>query len=282
MSRPPRMSRTRRASFPLTMRRWKGTLALVITVFLLVFALILGLNWLRASNWSLETALQKVPDDLWNSVVLGQEPSKTVDDTGFDLSNPREYSTAAEVLGTLPVRDKGSSKGYSRDEFGNAWTDTDRNGCDQRNDILTRDLNNVHTDSRCRVLSGTLDDPYTLGSVTFERGNQTSPLVPIDHVVALSNAWVTGASALNDVRRTQIATDPLNLQATSRDANTEKSDKDASDWLPQPGYRCEYVARQISVKAAYGLWVTAAEKTTMQQVLTSCPNQPAYRSNFVG
>jgi hypothetical protein len=33
------------------------------------------------------------------------------------------------------------------------------------------------------------------------------------------------------------------------------------------------VARQISVKAAYGLWVTAAEKDAMKRVLGSCPGQ---------
>lgn len=255
---------------------------MVGTVLILVLALVLGLNWLRTSNWSLETALQKIPDDLWNSAVLGEEPSKTVENTGFELSAPKEYSTAIAVLNELPVHAKSSTAGYSREKFGNAWKDTDRNGCDQRNDILARDLNNAQVDKKCRVLSGTLDDPYTLDSITFQRGDATSPLVPIDHVVALSNAWVTGASNLSELKRTQIATDPLNLQATSRDANTQKSDRDASDWLPQPGYRCEYVARQISVKAAYKLWVTPTEKNAMSEVLTNCPNQPAYRSDFVG
>ncbi|WP_239478829.1 HNH endonuclease family protein [Rothia sp. ZJ1223] len=280
MSRPPRLDPSYVPRF--SPRKPKGKLPLALAVLVLVAVLVMGFNWLRASNWSVEEALQKIPDDLWNTVVLGQEPSKTVDNTGFELSRPQEYSTALAVLDTLPVHEKGSSAGYSREEFGNAWRDTDRNGCDQRNDILARDLNNTTVDSKCRVLSGVLDDPYTLDTVDFQRGDQTSSLVPVDHVVALSNAWVTGASKLNDVRRVQIATDPLNLQATTRSANTEKSDRDASDWLPQPGYRCEYVARQVSVKAAYGLWVTPAEKTAIHRVLSDCPEQPAYRSRFVG
>lgn len=261
--------------------RSSSTLFTLIATVVVVLTLVLGISWLRSANWSLEAALQKIPDNVWGAIV-GQEPTKTIDNTGFDLSHPKEYSTALTVLSTLEVKDKGSQNGYSRDKFGRAWTDTDRNGCDQRNDILARDLNNAVEDSRCRVLSGVLDDPYTLGTVDFKRGENSSSLIPIDHVVALSNAWTTGASSLNDVRRQQIATDPLNLQATSREANTQKSDQDASTWLPQPGYRCEYVARQVSVKATYGLWVTRAEKSAMEDVLNSCPDQPAYRSQFVG
>lgn len=279
---PPNDKSAGLPSSPLAMRGWKGAVALVLALCLLIFTVLVGINWLRASNWSVETALQKVPDNLWDSLVLGKEPSKTVEHTGFERSHPREYSTASAVLETLQVREKGSSKGYSREQFGNAWVDTDRNKCDQRNDILARDLNRVVTDSTCKVTAGVLDDPYTLETIEFSRGNKTSSLIPIDHVVALSNAWTSGASQLNQVRRTQIATDPLNLQATSRSANTSKSDRDASEWLPQPGYRCEYVARQVSVKAAYGLWVTAAEKTAMKQVLSSWPQQPAYKSDFVG
>jgi hypothetical protein len=35
--------------------------------------------------------------------------------------------------------------GYDRDEFGQKWADVDRNGCDQRNDILRRDTKKRHT-----------------------------------------------------------------------------------------------------------------------------------------
>jgi hypothetical protein len=39
------------------------------------------------------------------------------------------------------------------------------------------------------------------------------------------------------------------------------------------------VARQISVKAAYALWVTEAEKDAMKRVLAACPGQETVRSN---
>ena len=52
-----------------------------------------------------------------------------------------------------------------------------------------------------------------------------------------------------------------------------KSDGDAATWLPpNKSYRCDYVARQISVKSSYGLWVTQAEHDAMVRVLSDCPN----------
>ena len=40
-------------------------------------------------------------------------------------------------------------------------------------------------------------------------------------------------------------------------------------------FRCQYVARQISVKFKYSLWVTDAEKQAMKNVLLNCPNEPS-------
>ncbi|MFW0121902.1 HNH endonuclease family protein [Rothia sp. CCM 9419] len=201
-------------------------------------------------------------------------------ETGFARHFAQPYSTASEVLKTLPVQHPAGARGYSRSQFGPSWEDIDRNGCDQRNDVLARDLSHVKYARGCKVASGTFIDPYTAESIDFLRGEKTSPLVPIDHVVALSNAWQTGAAELPLEQRQRLANDPLNLQATGYDVNTEKSNQDASQWLPQRGYRCEYVARQISVKAIYHLWVTPAEKQAMENVLKECPQQPAYRSGL--
>ncbi|MFW0179664.1 HNH endonuclease family protein [Rothia sp. P7208] len=201
-------------------------------------------------------------------------------ETGFARSSAHPYGTAEQVLETLPVKKPAGARGYSRSQFGAPWEDLDKNGCDQRNDVLARDLSNVQYTRRCKVASGTFIDPYTAEHLDFIRGEKTSPSVPIDHVVALSNAWQTGAAELPLAQRQRLANDPLNLQATGYDANTEKSNKDASQWLPQRGYRCEYVARQISVKAIYHLWVTPAEKQAMHAVLQECPQQPAYRSDL--
>lgn len=229
-----------------------------------------GLWWLSQHHWDWEEALDALRD-----------PGTPVS-TGFVGSGIETYSTADTVLDTLQVRERVDGTGYSRDLYGKAWADIDRNGCDQRNDILARDLHNVkRAENNCQVLSGELTDPYTGDRIEFTRGSTSSQAIPIDHVVALSNAWQTGATLLSESQRAALANDPLNLQATDRTANTVKSDSDAAQWLPQPGYRCEYVARQVSVKAAYNLWVTPAEKKAMHQVLDTCPEQPAYRSPIV-
>jgi hypothetical protein len=124
------------------------------------------------------------------------------------------------------------------------------------------------------VLTGTLADPYTGRVIAFRRGEKTSADVQIDHVVAESNAWQTGAQQLTPARRLQFANDPLNLVAVDGPTNQSKGDSDAATWLPpNKRYRCTYVARQITVKATYGLWVTAAERAAMLRVLQGCPGQ---------
>ena len=108
--------------------------------------------------------------------------------------------TALSALGTLPVKGRApSTTGYDRDAFGTAWDDVDRNGCDTRNDILARDLDQIvfrPGTNHCLVERGTLADPYSGRPISFDRGWDTSIDVQIDHVVALSNSWQTGVAVL--------------------------------------------------------------------------------------
>ena len=184
---------------------------------------------------------------------------------------------AVALLETLPVKGRAAKTGYSRDMFGQSWADVDRNGCDTRNDILKRDLTSIVYKPRtrdCVVLSGTLTDRYSGESINFVRGNVTSMEVQIDHVVALSNAWQTGAFQLTLAQRTALANDPLNLFAVKGRLNSQKGDGDAATWLPPlKNFRCAYVAQQIVVKAKYSLWVVAPEKAAMLNILAKCPTQ---------
>lgn len=184
---------------------------------------------------------------------------------------------ATAVLDTLPVKGRAPKTGYKRTQFGRAWADVDRNGCDTRNDILGRDLTGKKFKAGtrdCKVMSGTLADPYTGKTIYFKQGRKTSARVQIDHVVALSNAWQTGAQKIGAGQRRQMANDPYNLLAVDGPSNQRKSDGDAATWLPKKkSYRCSYVSRQIGVKHKYGLWVTKAEKAAMQRVLATCPTQ---------
>lgn len=193
-------------------------------------------------------------------------------------AQPAYGSTALQVLATLPIKGRAPKTGYDRALFGQAWADVDRNGCDTRNDTLKRDLTSVvFTNSvPCKVQSGNLADPYTATTISFVRGSATSNAVQIDHVVALSDAWQKGAQQLSTEQRTAFANDPLNVQATDGPTNLKKGDGDAATWLPpNKEFRCEYVARQISVKASYGLWVTAAEHDAMTRILDNCSGQLA-------
>lgn len=223
-------------------------------------------------------------------------PTPTAQETGEPLDPDNTYALAAgvtatapnaqpayatkalDLLATLPIKGRAPKTGYDRAQFGQAWADVDRNGCDTRNDILKRDLTGItYTNSvPCKVQSGTLADPYTGTSINFVRGAATSTAVQIDHVVALSDAWQKGAQQLTLEQRTALANDPLNLQATDGPTNQQKGDGDAATWLPpNKGFRCEYVARQISVKATYGLWVTQAEHDAMARILGDCSGQLA-------
>lgn len=184
-----------------------------------------------------------------------------------------EAIEALRILNTLPVKGRAPKTGYSRAQFGDAWSDIDHNGCDTRNDILNRDLTaKQHKNSRgCVVISGILNDPYTGKVINFMRGKDTSEQVQIDHVVALSDAWQSGAQEISAQERLQLANDPENLLAVDGPANQQKSDSDAATWLPaNASFRCSYVARQIRVKAKYHLWVKPAEKEAMINVLTPC------------
>ncbi len=186
-------------------------------------------------------------------------------------------SAAEMALDKLAVKGRAPKTGYARDQFGQRWADVNRNGCDTRNDILQRDLSNLvfkPGTRNCVVASGDLVDPYSGKLINFVRGEKSSMEVQIDHVVALSNAWQTGAFKLTLAKRTEFANDPLNLLAVYGPLNSQKQDGDAATWLPpQKSYRCKYVARQISVKAKYGLWVTPPEKSAMKGILAKCPNQ---------
>ena len=186
-------------------------------------------------------------------------------------------ATALAAVADLTVKGRAPKTGYDRNQFGQAWYDSDRNGCDTRNDILRRDLRDFTLKAGtngCLVLGGTLTDPYTAEMITFVRGSGTSSAVQIDHVVALSDAWQKGAQQLSRSTRTAFANDPLNLLAVDGPTNTAKGDGDAATWLPPTKtYRCSYLARQVAVKVKYDLWVTAAERDALVRILQTCPTQ---------
>ena len=204
------------------------------------------------------------------ALLIGAMPNPA---TGVE----QEPGMATAVLETLAVKGRAPKTGYTRAQFGPAWADVDRNGCDTRNDILKRDLTAITYRAKtrnCVVESGTLADRYSGETINFVKGNISSMEVQIDHVVALSNAWQTGAFKLTAEQRKALANDPINLFAVKGRLNSQKGDGDAATWLPPlKSFRCAYVAQQIAVKAKYSLWVVPPEKAAMLSILAKCPTQ---------
>lgn len=209
---------------------------------------------------------------------------------GADTSGPGNTlmtSTAAEIaaartqLDQLPLGDRPrSSSGYRRAAFGDAWTDTDGNGCNQRDDVLLRDVvkaepYRVGRQGGCDhdVLAGTWIDPYTGESITLTDAKQGSQAekVQIDHIVPLSVAWRYGANTWTDARRLAFANDLRELVASGGASNQSKGGSDASQWQPVRAARCGYAVRYVVVKSAYALPTDATEKRALQDMLATCP-----------
>ena len=236
------------------------TIGVLVIVAALVWAFAPGVGW----------------DLLGLRSRLGWPPMRS----GEALSSLPD-TEAARQLRELAVRSADEASAvpdYDRQAFGQRWADTDHNGCDTRNDILARDLARptFKPGTRdCVVLTGTLADPYTGTTIQFQRGDKSSALVQIDHVVALADAWRSGAWQWDAQRRQEFANDPENLLAVDGAANEDKSASSADQWLPpNAAFRCDYVKRQIAVKYAYGLSVTQAEQDAMATQLTTCSDDP--------
>jgi hypothetical protein len=188
-------------------------------------------------------------------------------------------AAASAALAGLQVAEKTSLDGYERGcgegegcAFGPAWADVDRNGCDQRNDVLHRDLTDVEVregTQGCVVIAGVLDDPYTGETVEFVKAEAAE--VPIDHVVPLAAAWVQGAAEWPAEQRQAFANDLTNLIATTRSTNSAKGDSTADEWTPPAkDYGCSYATVVVTVKSAYALAVTPAESEALRSLLATC------------
>lgn len=191
------------------------------------------------------------------------------------------YQMALNTAKSLPVVELDTKSKYKRvEQFGEAWKDVNGNGCDTRNDILKRDLRGVTTAGRnnCRVTSGVFDDPYTGKTIYFKYGKDTSSEVQIDHVVALHDAWMTGAQNLTRQEREALANDPDNLLAVDGPENQRKGDglcfngKGCTGMYlpPNEKYRCEYAAKFTEVKSKYNLGLTEGQKETLVPLLEQC------------
>ena len=209
----------------------------------------------------------------YESVFVASE-NDGVDYSAEAISEPDSDSPlAVEILAKLEVKGRAPKTGYNREQFYDGWPTVD--GCSLRQRIIKREFGDSAVLDGCDVVAGEYVEPYTGEFRRFTTREEISKL-QIDHVVALSDAWQKGAQYMTKEVREKIATDPLNLLAVDGAANQQKSDGDAATWLPaNKRFRCQYVARQVSVKYKYGLWVTEAEKEAISRILENCPKEPA-------
>lgn len=233
---------------------------------LLVVALVVAVAAVVLVNWPRLASGLAGPPPVGNTLLV---------------SSATEIAEARSALGrlTLVVRPE-SARDYRRAAFGDAWTDTDRNGCNQRDDVLLRDVvksapYQVARQRDCDhdVLAGTWIDPYTGATITLTDAKQPrqAESVQIDHIVPLSVAWRYGANAWSDAERLRFANDLRNLAAVGGGANQAKGGSDAAEWQPIQPARCGYAVRYVAVKSAYSLPTDERESSALADMLATCP-----------
>ncbi|MFB9834553.1 HNH endonuclease family protein [Actinoallomurus acaciae] len=203
-----------------------------------------------------------------NVSLSGDGPSSSSSGKSSKKGDKGSERTARKELAGLKEAKPDSMTGYSRRQFGPAWKDVDHNGCDTRNDILARDLDDAKKRNKCVVISGTLDDPYTGKQITFAKAHAVE--VQIDHIFPLGLAWRMGADHWTEEKRTELANDRDNLLAVWGRPNEQKSDKGPSEWQPQKSFQCTYAEKFIAVADEYHLSVTQADHDELGDMLDTC------------
>lgn len=207
------------------------------------------------------------------ALVVVISAASLVSAAGSDLQNTqvtqRRFADedARSVLANIKVENEYKT-GYKRSLFIH-WADLDGNGCDTREEILKRDsVSKPQVDPyRCYVVAGDWYSPYD-GAKLSDRGD-----VDIDHVVALKEAWDSGAWAWTESQRKAFANDMSDrrtLIAVTDRVNVSKSDKDPSNWMPPlRSYWCTYLGDWISVKARWNLSMDQSEFGRIKNLLNS-------------
>jgi len=175
--------------------------------------------------------------------------------------------TAIGLLQNIRVQNERGG-GYVRALFEH-WRDIDGDGCDSREQVLKRDSVTLpQVDPyKCKVVAGDWVSPY-------DGARWSDPTdIDIDHVVALKEAWDSGAWAWSAATRNAYANDTSDkrtLLAVTDNVNQQKSDKDPSNWVPPlKSYLCTYLGNWISVKARWNLSMDKSEWGRIKNLLNS-------------
>lgn len=199
--------------------------------------------------------------------AAAQEAANAADNAEILALPPGIPSNAAAQtqLNSLTVAAESNQGSYDRDLFPH-WINVQGN-CSARQYVLLRDGSNVQTDSNCQPTSGSWFSEYD--GVT-EASNVSQ--IHIDHLVALAEAWRSGAHAWTTSQRQAFANDVNSPQlwAVSASSNTSKSDHDPANWMPsRTAVRCDFTRAWINVKYRYNLSADQAERNALQSHLNN-------------
>ena len=171
---------------------------------------------------------------------------------------------ALDLLAWVTVQNEHRG-GYVRDLFG--YPTSFGGGCDTREMVLRRDsLTPAQVDPYgCKVVAG---DWLSLYDGLHH--DQPSEL-EIDHVIALKEAWDSGAWQWPSAALHAFANDlddVRTLRAVSTATNRAKGDKDPSNWLPPDANDvCRYVADWVAIKVRWQMSMDQSEFGRVRNLL---------------
>lgn len=158
---------------------------------------------------------------------------------------------------------------YKRDvHFGGWLRDSTAGTClNTRGKVLIRDsVSNVsYTPNGCTVDIGGWDDPYTA------RKHTNAKDIQIDHVVALKNAYMTGAHEWDFKKRCLYANylgNSFHLLSVNGKENLKKSDSSPSGYVPpNKAFVCEFIKDWLYIKAIWSLRSTPKEQAAIMTIV---------------
>lgn len=211
---------------------------------------------------------------------LGPIPDTSLSGAGTDPAGYGGLSTAGagsfdvdELLADVEVRPESTGSGYDRSLFG-SWIDADGDRCDTRAEVLRAESGTpAQVDPYgCHVLAGDWLSVYD-----SHRTDDPTDL-EIDHLVALAEAWRSGADAWSPERRVAFANDlghPGALVAVTTASNQSKGDSDPARWQPpNRSAWCAYGTDWVTVKQRWQLGMDRAELAAVRQMLAGCGQPP--------
>jgi hypothetical protein len=145
-------------------------------------------------------------------------------------------------LQTIRIENERPDK-YERASFVH-WIDIDGDGCDTREQVLKRDSVTLpQVDPyKCKVIAGDWVSPY-------DGAPWSDPTdIDIDHVVALKEAWDSGAWAWSDATRNAYANDTTvrrTLMAVTDNVNQRKKRKGSVELATTIEVVCVHLSRKL-------------------------------------